>query len=104
MQLHRLRLRRSLTRSAPLVEAYALLGALFQLQQDHHHGQQHRGQLRGGDAVVHRQPSLVDTGRESLDAKVAGHAKVSQRFHEGQRHTGCHGGAGQRQGDFEDAP
>jgi plastocyanin len=89
---------------APGGKAHALLGALLQMQQQQHHHQQHGGQLRGGQAVVHGQPSLVNARREGLDAEVAGHAKVGQGFHEGQRHARSHSGAGQGQRNFADAP
>ncbi len=54
-------------------------------------------ELGGGDAVVHRQPGLVDAGGEGLDAEVAGHAEVGQRLHQRQRHAGGHRRARQRQ-------
>ncbi|MNV03941.1 hypothetical protein D3C71_942240 [compost metagenome] len=81
-------------------ETHALLRAMFQVQQRHHHHQQHGGQLRGGQAVVHRQPGLVDAGGEGLDAEIAGHTKVSQRFHQHQRNacSDCWACQGQRHG------
>ena len=103
-QFDRLGFCRALPRATAWVEAHAFLGTLLQLQQEHHHRQQHGGQLGRRDAVVHRQPRFVNTRRKGLDAKVTGHPKVCQSFHQGQGHPGGHGRTRQRQGNFTDTP
>ena len=82
---------------------HAPLGPLLQPQQQRHHGQQHGGQLGGGHPVVHRQPGFVDPCGEGLDAEVTRHTKVGKGLHQRQRHTGRHGGPGQRQRHLADA-
>ena len=85
-------------------KTHSLLGLVFQPQQQGHQHQQKSGQLRGGDAVVHCQPGLVDARSEGLDAEITGHPKIGQGFHQGQRHASCHGRACHRQGDPHQAP
>ena len=80
-----------------------LLGATLYLEQERHHHQQHGGQLRGGHAVVHAEPGLVNAGREGLNAEVARNSKVGQCFHQRQCHARSHRRPGQRQGHFADA-
>ena len=84
-------------------KAQTLLRAAFDLEQERHHHQQHGGQLRGGHAVVHAEPGLVNAGREGLYAEVAGNPKVGQCFHQRQCHARSHRRPGQRQGHFADA-
>ena len=85
-------------------KAHTPLRALLQPQQHQHQAQQHGGQLRGRNAVVHRQPGFVDAGGEGLDAKVAHHAKVGQSLHQHQGHACRHRRACQRQGNVQHPP
>ena len=102
-QLHRRGIGSACARAPAGGKAHALLGAVLNAQQHRDKDQQHRRQLRGSHAVVHRQPGLVDAGGKGLDAKVAGHAKISQCFHQRQRHAGSHSRARQRQGHLANA-
>ena len=96
-QGHRLRVRRARTRAFQSRETHCALGALFQRKQYGHQHQQHGGQLRCGNAVVHGKPGLIDAGGEGLDPEVAGHTEIGQRFHQCQRHTSSHCRPCQRQ-------
>jgi hypothetical protein len=94
-----LRVGRAGTGTAGHNEAKAALRPTLQRQQCRHHQQQQRRQLGRGNAVVHRQPSLVDARGERLDAEIARNAEVRQRFHESEGDSGGNGRTRQRHGN-----
>ena len=68
-------------------KAQLLLRPPLEPQQQAHQQQQHRSQLRRGNAVEHHQPGLVDAGGQGGQAEVRAHAEVGQHLHHRQRHT-----------------